>query len=73
VTTDELHLFFARDGVIMMAHRTTPDGVFESAVDAGAFNTPYLKIPTWISPDGCRLYLEVWDGEPVLHLAQRPQ
>jgi hypothetical protein len=72
LTPDELHVFFARDDRIVMAHRVARGANFEPAVDAIGPSLEGISLPTWISPDGCRLYFEVWtDDAPELHLAQR--
>ena len=68
VTPDELTLFFSRavSGGIWMAARTSTDTAFTGARELTEIDgmlpvsSKGLAVyPTWISPDGCRLYLTV--------------
>jgi len=43
---------------IWMASRSSRDVDFGSVQELRSLNTPQYDIPTWISPDGCRLYFE---------------
>jgi hypothetical protein len=64
VTQDELRIFFRRAtggelDVYTSARSSTADG-FGAATAVPVLATPGLnEIPTWISPDGCSLYVEI--------------
>jgi Tol biopolymer transport system component len=64
VTTDELTLFFTSTRAggagsydIWMAHRRRVSDGFDDPVNLQIVNTPALDVPSWISADGCVLYL----------------
>jgi Tol biopolymer transport system component len=64
ISADELTLFFSSDrpgGVgsndVWMATRSTTADGFGAPVNLQVVNTPGLDGATWISPDGCVLYL----------------
>jgi Tol biopolymer transport system component len=70
VSADELIIYFYREGDttgvdgVWMATRTSVADPFGPAVSLAALNDPYPKAaPTWISPDGCRLYLQEVDPQ----------
>lgn len=66
VSADGLWLYFAssRGGAgalgeldIWLAHRPSLGAAFGPPVDVTELNTPSSDRPSWISPDGCRMYL----------------
>ena len=66
VSPDELTIYFRREGdplaTAWMATRTSVSDPFGPAVALPELNDPYASTsPTWISPDGCRLYLQEVD------------
>jgi Tol biopolymer transport system component len=84
LSADGLTMFFASDraggagsGDIWMATRTTPTGTFGSITNVAELNTASPEYPTWLSPDGCRLYF--WSdraggaGDFDIWQATRPQ
>jgi hypothetical protein len=67
VSADELTIYFSSDrsdggaagGVdIWMATRPTRNQAFGSPINVSELNTRFGERPSWISPDGCRLYLQ---------------
>jgi Tol biopolymer transport system component len=59
VTADERVMAFARDGDIYIAARSSPaDGFGTAAAIAGLATMAVNEAPTWISPDGCHLYVQ---------------
>jgi uncharacterized membrane protein YgcG len=78
---DELTIYFRRtrdpsgpDGV-WMATRSSVAEAFGPAVSLPQVRIPYsLAAPTWISPDGCRLYLQQQDSNYGFwaYVAERP-
>jgi hypothetical protein len=64
VTEDELHIYFRRAtggelDVYTAARSSTADG-FGAATAVPVVATPGVnEVPTWISPDGCSLYVQI--------------
>jgi hypothetical protein len=65
VTADELTIYFASlrsagsrgEWDVFVAHRDRRDEPFRAAAPLAGVNTTGTEFPTWISPDGCELYL----------------
>lgn len=87
ISLDELTIYFARDPAggaerkIWVAHRPTPLAKFDAPAPLDELNTRSDQIPSWISPDNCRLYYatnseNVPDGGVIdnyrLWVAERP-
>jgi Tol biopolymer transport system component len=80
VSHDGLRIFFGSDrGVrergydIWTATRATTSGDFEMAVPVDELNTSDHEGPTWISPDGCRLYFgRTGIGSSGAFVAEKP-
>lgn len=59
VTADERVMAFARDGDVYLAARSSPaDGFGTAAPVDGLAQVGVNEAPTWISPDGCHLYVQ---------------
>jgi len=66
ISYDQLHVFFQRAGMVFTADRTSPGSGFAtpylvSELESGSgfcTGTTYCR-PSWISVDGCRLYIGV--------------
>jgi len=78
VSPDELTIYFRRDpeptATVWMATRGSVAAPFGQAVALPELNDPYTSTsPTWISPDGCRLYLQEVDplGGFWVYVAER--
>jgi hypothetical protein len=77
VTADERVMAFARDGDIYLASRSSPsDGFGTASSIPGLAEMGVNEAPTWISPDGCHLYLQSdapgGMGGLDLYMATRP-
>ena len=77
VTADERVMAFARDGDIFLASRSAPtDGFGPAAAVDGLAVMGVNEAPTWISPDGCHLYVQSdapgGMGGIDLYMAARP-
>ena len=66
VSPDELTLYFASDRTdlgakggldVMTATRTSTTQAFGNVTNVGELNTQENELPSWISADGCRLYM----------------
>jgi hypothetical protein len=65
ISADGRALYFASDrplpgagGLdVWVARRTDPNGKFDAPLPLANVNTTADEAPTWISPDGCRLYI----------------
>lgn len=64
VTPDELTLFFGSSRAgglgaydVWTAKRTSVTSGFDAPVNLGAVNTGHYDVPSWVSADGCVLYL----------------
>ncbi|MGC4093580.1 MAG: hypothetical protein QM756_37915 [Polyangiaceae bacterium] len=77
VTADELTIYFLSDrpaGVgaydIWVASRSSTSDPFSNATPLDALNTPETEMPSWVSPDGCRLYFDrggsFWQDNQIL-------
>jgi hypothetical protein len=80
VTPDELTLFFSssrEDGSakgrldIWLATRSSADAPFDAPVNVAELNTPMNEVPSWISPDACRLYFQRDEGLQAIYVAER--
>ena len=70
VSPDELTIYFFRHGVpnrddgVWMATRSAATDMFGTPAFVDGLNMPYAAAkPIWISPDGCRLYLQEQDPQ----------
>jgi Tol biopolymer transport system component len=77
VTADERVMAFARNGDVYLASRSSPsDGFGTAAPVAGLAEMGVSEAPTWISPDGCHLYVQSdapgGMGGLDLYMAARP-
>jgi Tol biopolymer transport system component len=77
VTADERVMAFARDGDVYLASRSAPtDGFGPAAAVDGLAAMGVNEAPTWISPDGCHLYIQSdapgGMGGIDLYMAARP-
>jgi hypothetical protein len=84
VSPDQLTIFFGSTRAgglgnedVWMSKRATVQDVWQAPLDVKAVNSPGSEMPTWISADGCRLYMQVnptgdWDGWQI-SLATRPR
>ncbi len=81
LSADRLTIFFSStrpgglgESDIWVATRTSTGGAFGPATNVMELNSSALDDPTWLSGDGCRLYLSIGDM-PSTHqyLATRPQ
>ena len=77
VTADERVIAFARDGDIYLASRSSPSDGFGTATPIdGLAQMGVNEAPTWISPDGCHLYVQSdapgGMGGLDLYMATRP-
>lgn len=57
VSEDELELFYAVNGDIYRATRSAVTEPFAAGLRSAALSTTANEEPTWLSPDGCKLYL----------------
>ena len=63
VSGDQLVLFFTTNGGasgldIWVAKRESKNDLFATAASVDQVNSSAADEPSWISPDGCRLYLQ---------------
>jgi hypothetical protein len=59
VTADERVMAFSRTGDVYLASRSSPaDGFGTATAVAGLADPAAREAPTWISPDGCHLYVQ---------------
>jgi len=60
---------------IWRARRNTTSGRFGPPENVSEINTPFDEIPTWLSPDGCRLYLQRRSGTAPysIYVAEKPR
>jgi len=77
VTADERVMAFARDADIYLTSRSSPaDGFGTATAVAGLSDPSAHEAPTWISPDGCHLYVQSdapgGMGGIDLYMAARP-
>jgi hypothetical protein len=77
VTADERVMAFARDGDVYLVSRSSPSDGFGTATPiAGLAEMAVNEAPTWISPDGCHLYVQSdapgGMGGVDLYVAARP-
>lgn len=83
VSLDGLTLYWASDRPdggakgkldIWRARRSKTSELFGSPENVAELNTPDAEAPTWLSPDGCRLYLQrnIGDGPSSIYLAEKP-
>jgi len=84
ISPDELTIFWGSDRAdddnlgsydILMAERASTSAPFSAIENLAAVNSTGLDLPGWISPDGCRLYLESdrsAAGNREIYLAARP-
>ena len=78
LTLDELHIFFRRtvgsESDIYTASRATPQDGFDTPIPVeGLAKLGVNETPTWISPDGCHLYLQSnANGNEDILIAMRP-
>jgi hypothetical protein len=80
LSVDDLTIFFSstRDGGVGMqdiweAQRPSKAASFGAPVNVREVNSTGTDAPTWLSPDGCRLYMSSdRDGAIHLYLASRP-
>jgi hypothetical protein len=71
-TRDELTLYFARSLTIVVSTRASTSDAFGSPEAVGV-DVSGNGAPSWISPDGCRLYFDPWfDDLADLYVAERP-
>ena len=79
LTPDELTLYFggspgtgtARKEDIWVQKRPSMDVPFGKPVNVGELNTQSENFPSWISPDGCRLYFDAGTFPRDLYVAER--
>jgi Tol biopolymer transport system component len=78
ISPDELHLYFASDRAggaggfdIYEASRTSTADGFGAPVNLAVLNTAEPEWPSWISPDGCQLYVTRGTGSYDLYVATR--
>ena len=57
---------FSRDGVVFSASRDTPTGTF---ADIAAVTELGDGSPVWLSPQGCRIYME---RNSDIYVAEKP-
>ena len=77
VTADERTLAFARNADVYLATRSSPADGFGTAIAVPGLSDPAAhEAPTWISPDGCNLYVQSdaagGMGGLDLYVASRP-
>lgn len=77
VTADELVMAFARDADIYITSRSSAADGFGTATAIAGLSDPVAhEAPTWISPDGCHLYVQSdaagGMGGIDLYMAARP-
>lgn len=86
VTPDELTIYFCSDRPaagakgqfdIYVARRTNKSDPFSGIKPVDELNTTADEYPTWVSPDGCRLYFSSdrvrGDGSGDMFVAERPR
>jgi len=79
VTRDELTLYFSLGDTtgndIYVARRATTSAAWEPSEVTELKATTTLAEPSWISADGCRLYLtyRMGNGNSIIYLATRPK
>lgn len=57
VSEDELELFYSVNGDIYRATRASADSLFVSSARIATLSSDGFDAPSWMSPDGCTLYL----------------
>ena len=57
VSEDELELFYSENGDIFRATRRLASDPFATPVRSGALSSSGFDAPSWLSPDGCTMYL----------------
>lgn len=79
VTLDQLTVYWASDrsgGVgsldVWKASRLGPSDPFGNPTDVTSVNTGFDDVPSWISDDGCRLYLYAGTTQYDVLMASRP-
>lgn len=80
VSADELHIYFGRliggtnYDIYEASRSTTSDGFGEATPVPGLADPTYNELPSWISADGCELYLSTNMGVAGqdLYVATRP-
>jgi hypothetical protein len=83
LTGDELTIFYGQSATtegavrhVWMAKRPTKDEAFAAGAEVTELSTPNGESPTWVSPDGCRIYLssnhEGDAGSADIYVAERP-
>jgi len=84
LTPDELTIYFASDRPdspakgdldIWMSKRASRDVQFEAPVNVLELNTASEEVPTWVSPDNCRLYFSSRRGSTgaaKIYVVERP-
>jgi hypothetical protein len=79
VTPDELTLYLCstpatgstrKDDIWVQQRRAVTDP-FDAPVNVTELNTTPFNFPSWISPDGCRLYFDAGDATRDLYVAER--
>jgi hypothetical protein len=79
VTADELTIYFASfrsagsqgEWDVFVAHRDRREEPFRAAAPLAGVNTAGSEFPTWISPDGCELYLTRRDDLRAMYVSRR--
>jgi Tol biopolymer transport system component len=80
-SADGLSIFFASKRVpekrsdIYFARRNATNEPFANPVAVTELNTPYIDAPSWLSPDGCRLYFvrgDENDKDVQILVAEKP-
>lgn len=72
LASDKLTLYFSRTNTIVMSHRAKSTSSWGVPTAVGELNGGGASFPTWISPDGCRLYLfSDRGGNEDLYVAKR--
>ena len=79
LTPDELTLYFGsspragtgRKEDIWVQERPSVNDPFNAAVNVGELNTQPQNFPSWVSPDGCRLYFDAGTFPRDLYVAER--
>ncbi|MFO0738056.1 MAG: hypothetical protein U0270_19340 [Labilithrix sp.] len=81
VSSDELTIYFGASGDpsdpiggldIWRASRPGTASAFGDAERVAELDTPTLDVPTWLSPDGCRLYLaSMREGPETIYVSEK--
>jgi hypothetical protein len=80
VSADQLTIYYGQkiggNYDVMVARRPTPSGPFGSPSSVTELNSSSSEIPAWLSPDGCRMYINRTEGSAGtpydLYVATRP-